>query len=110
MIDGRIPCPQCGAQADLTTDTLSMWVGNFKTMTVVSEQDVEIWECPACGERFARLEGKEDYTMPGDKKGHPDPNNPSDKPTNLPKEFEKPTDTGDKGTSGVPGTRTTIQK
>jgi len=43
--------------------------------------------------------------MPGDKQGHPNPNNPSDKPQNLPKEFEKPTDTGDKGTSGVPGKR-----
>lgn len=48
--------------------------------------------------------------MPGDKHGHPDPNNPSNKPTNLPEEFKKPTDTGDKGTSGVPGTRTTGTK
>jgi hypothetical protein len=45
--------------------------------------------------------------MPGDKHGQPDPNNPSPKPTNLPKEFEKPTDTGNTGTQGSPATRTT---
>ena len=41
--------------------------------------------------------------MPGDKHGHPDPNNPSDKPTKLPEEVQTPTDTGNKGVSGTPG-------
>jgi hypothetical protein len=44
--------------------------------------------------------------MPGDKGGKPDPNRPSDKPTKTPEEFQKPSDKGDKGTSGVPGQRT----
>lgn len=47
--------------------------------------------------------------MPGDKGGKPDPNRPSDKPTHLPKEFDKPTDKGTGG-SGLPGQRTTVPK
>lgn len=45
--------------------------------------------------------------MPGDKGGKPDPNRPSNKPTNLPDEFHKPTDPGKSGTQGSPATRTT---
>ena len=44
--------------------------------------------------------------MPGDKGGKADPNNPSNKPKDLPKEFEKPTDPGKTGTQGAPGQRT----
>ena len=44
--------------------------------------------------------------MPGDKGGNPDPNRPSDKPTKVPAGFEKPTDKGNTGTQGTPGTRT----
>ena len=48
--------------------------------------------------------------MPGDKGGKQDPLRPSDKPTKVPEEFEKPPDKPGQGKTDIPGQRISPQK